>query len=160
MTMKIKCLWVDYTNYKPGSKSKPCGKVATHYVSDSQGAFRKPVPMCDAHARGYKSKKKLWVVVPIIGTVSHVPYDVADHLRTPEERATYLRAWIAEGDAALVAQARKDIARAKRRTRRRDSVIRFSRKDAHKVLTLLDNPPKPNKRLKGVVKTHKGMVGS
>jgi len=52
-----------YDNYKPGGKSKRCGKVATHYVSGGQGAFRKPVPVCDAHARGYKSDKR-WVVVP------------------------------------------------------------------------------------------------
>ena len=41
-------------------------------------------------------------------------YDVADHLRTPEERAAYLEASIAEceGDPALVAQALGHIARA------------------------------------------------
>ena len=160
MTMKIKCLWVDYATFKSGDKSKHCGKVATHYVSGSQGNTPFRTPVCDAHAHRYKSNKKLWFVVPIIGTVSHVPYDVADYLRSPEERAAYLRACIAEGDAALVAQAHKDIARAKRRTRRPDSVIRLSPKDADKVLTLLNNPPKPNKRLKGAVKTHKGVVRS
>ena len=40
----------------------------------------------------------------------------------------------------------------------RESVIRLSQKDAHKLLALLDNPPKPNKRLKDAVKTYKGMV--
>jgi uncharacterized protein (DUF1778 family) len=30
----------------------------------------------------------------------------------------------------------------------RERVIRLSRKDARKVLCLLDNPPKPNKRLR------------
>ena len=41
-------------------------------------------------------------------------YDVADHLRTPAERAAYLEAAIAacEGDPALVAQALGHIARA------------------------------------------------
>jgi probable addiction module antidote protein len=42
-------------------------------------------------------------------------YDVADHLRTPEEMAAYLEACIAEsdGDASFVAKALGDIARAK-----------------------------------------------
>ena len=40
----------------------------------------------------------------------------------------------------------------------RESVIRLSQKDAHKVLALLDNPPKPNKRLKDAVKHFKGTV--
>lgn len=43
------------------------------------------------------------------------PYDVAEHLRTPEEMALYLDACIAEseGDAAFIAKALGDIARAK-----------------------------------------------
>ena len=43
------------------------------------------------------------------------PYDVAEHLRTPEEMAAYLEASIeeADGDAALIARALGDIARAK-----------------------------------------------
>ena len=40
----------------------------------------------------------------------------------------------------------------------RESVIRLSQKDAHKILALLDKPPKPNKRLKDAVKIYKGMV--
>ena len=40
----------------------------------------------------------------------------------------------------------------------RESVIRLSQKDAHKILSLLENPPKPNKRLKDAVKAHKGAV--
>jgi probable addiction module antidote protein len=42
-------------------------------------------------------------------------YDVAEHLRTPEEMAAYLEASIedAGGDAAFVAKALGDIARAK-----------------------------------------------
>jgi probable addiction module antidote protein len=42
-------------------------------------------------------------------------YDVAAHLRTPEEMAAYLEAAIEErdGDAALIAMALGDIARAK-----------------------------------------------
>lgn len=44
------------------------------------------------------------------------PYDVAEHLRTPEEMAAYLEACLeeADGDAAFVAKALGDIARAKR----------------------------------------------
>jgi uncharacterized protein (DUF1778 family) len=40
----------------------------------------------------------------------------------------------------------------------RESVIRLSQKDAHKVLALLDNPPKANKRLRDAVKLFKGTV--
>jgi uncharacterized protein (DUF1778 family) len=40
----------------------------------------------------------------------------------------------------------------------RESVIRLSQKDARKVLSLLDNPPKPNQRLTQAVKDFKGMV--
>lgn len=44
-------------------------------------------------------------------------YDVAEHLRTPEEMAAYSEACIAEadGDAAFIAKALDDIARAKGR---------------------------------------------
>lgn len=43
------------------------------------------------------------------------PYDVAEHLRTPEEMAAYLDAWFEEApdDAAGIAKALGDIARAK-----------------------------------------------
>jgi len=43
------------------------------------------------------------------------PYDIADHLRTPEEMAAYLEACLEEanGDAAFIAKALGDIARAK-----------------------------------------------
>jgi len=43
------------------------------------------------------------------------PYDVAEHLRTPEESAAYLEACLedANGDAAFIAKALGDIARAK-----------------------------------------------
>lgn len=42
-------------------------------------------------------------------------YDVAEHLRTPEEMAAYLEASIkeADGDTAFIAEALGDIARAK-----------------------------------------------
>ncbi len=43
------------------------------------------------------------------------PYDVAEHLRNPEEMAAYLEASLedANGDAAFIAKALGDIARAK-----------------------------------------------
>jgi probable addiction module antidote protein len=46
-------------------------------------------------------------------------YDVAEHLRTPEEMAAYLEASIedAQGDASVVAKALGNIARAKGMTR-------------------------------------------
>lgn len=42
-------------------------------------------------------------------------YDVAEHLRTPEEMAAYLEACLdeAQGDAAFIAKALGDIARAR-----------------------------------------------
>jgi len=40
----------------------------------------------------------------------------------------------------------------------RETVIPLSQKDAHKALALLDNPPKPNKRLKDAVKEFKATV--
>ena len=40
----------------------------------------------------------------------------------------------------------------------RESVIRLSQKDARKVLSLLDHPPKPHRRLKEAVKAFKGSV--
>lgn len=41
------------------------------------------------------------------------PWDVAEHLETDEDMAAYLEAALEEGDAALVAAALGDIARAK-----------------------------------------------
>jgi len=42
-------------------------------------------------------------------------YDIAEHLRTPEEMAAYIEACLEEanGDAAFIAKALGDIARAK-----------------------------------------------
>jgi len=43
------------------------------------------------------------------------PYDIAEHLRSPEERVAYFEACLeeAQGDAAFIAKALGDIARAK-----------------------------------------------
>jgi probable addiction module antidote protein len=51
----------------------------------------------------------------IVVEITTSRYDVAEHLRTPEEMAAYLEACLeeADGDAAFVAKALGDIARAK-----------------------------------------------
>ncbi|WP_094592371.1 addiction module antidote protein [Vulcanococcus limneticus] len=64
------------------------------------------------------------------------PYDVAAHLRTPEEMAAYLEACIeeADGDAAFIAKALGDIARAQGMTQvARDSGL--SRERLYKALS-------------------------
>ena len=50
-----------------------------------------------------------------MGKTATTRYDVAEHLRTPEEMAAYLEACLAEsnGDAAFIAKVVRDIARAK-----------------------------------------------
>ena len=40
----------------------------------------------------------------------------------------------------------------------RESIIRLSQKDARKVFSLLESPPKPGKALKDAVKAFKGTV--
>ncbi|WP_216912527.1 MULTISPECIES: addiction module antidote protein [unclassified Synechococcus] len=64
------------------------------------------------------------------------PYDVAEHLRTPEEMAAYLEACIeeADGDAAFIAKPLGDIARAQGMTQvARDSGL--SRESLYKALS-------------------------
>ncbi|MDD2336373.1 MAG: putative addiction module antidote protein [Geobacteraceae bacterium] len=63
-------------------------------------------------------------------------YDVAEHLRTPEEMAAYLEATLEEanGDAAFIAKALGDIARAKGMTQvARDAGL--SRESLYKALS-------------------------
>ncbi len=63
-------------------------------------------------------------------------YDVAEHLRTPEEMAAYLEACFEEskGDASFVAKALGDIARAKGMTQvARDAGL--SRESLYKALS-------------------------
>lgn len=63
-------------------------------------------------------------------------YDVAEHLRTPEEMAAYLEACLEEanGDAAFIAKALGDIARAKGMTEvARDAGL--SRESLYKALS-------------------------
>lgn len=40
----------------------------------------------------------------------------------------------------------------------RESLIHLSQQDARKIFSLLDHPPKPNKRLKKAVTTFKGFL--
>jgi len=70
-----------------------------------------------------------------------VPYDVAEQLRTPEEMAAYLDAWLAEApeDAPGIARALGDIARAKGMTQvARDTGL--SRESLYKALSEDGNP--------------------
>jgi probable addiction module antidote protein len=68
-------------------------------------------------------------------------YDVADHLRTPAEMAAYLDAWLmdAPDDAAGIARALGDIARAKGMTQvARDAGL--SRESLYRALSEDGNP--------------------
>ena len=70
-----------------------------------------------------------------------VPYDVAEQLRTPEEMAAYLDAWLTEApdDAAGIARALGDVARAKGMTQvARDAGL--SRESLYKALSETGNP--------------------
>lgn len=69
------------------------------------------------------------------------PYDVAEHLRSPEEMAAYLEASFEEanGDASFIAKALGDIARAKGMSKvARDSGL--SRESLYKALSGERNP--------------------
>jgi probable addiction module antidote protein len=70
-----------------------------------------------------------------------VPYDVATQLRTPEEMAAYLDAWLAEApdDVAGIARALGDIARARGMAQvARDAGL--SRESLYKTLSRNGNP--------------------
>ena len=70
-----------------------------------------------------------------------VPYDVSEQLRTPDEMAAYLDAWFVEApdDAAGIARALGDIARAKGMTQvARDAGL--SRESLYKALGENGNP--------------------
>ena len=78
-----------------------------------------------------KSKKKR----------STTPYDVAEHLRTPEEMAAYLDAWLEEApeDAPGIARALGDIARAKGMAQvAKDAGL--SRESLYRALSVHGNP--------------------
>jgi probable addiction module antidote protein len=70
-----------------------------------------------------------------------LPYDVAEQLRSTEEMAAYLDAWLSEApdDAAGIARALGDIARAKGMSQvARDSGL--SRESLYKALSANGNP--------------------
>ena len=70
-----------------------------------------------------------------------LPYDVAAQLRTPEEMAAYLDAWLEEApdDAAGIARALGDIARAKGMTQvAKDAGL--SRESLYRALSVDGNP--------------------
>ena len=69
------------------------------------------------------------------------PYDVAEQLRTPEEMAAYLDAWLEEApdDTAGIARALGDIARAKGMTQvAKDTGL--SRESLYRALSANGNP--------------------
>lgn len=69
------------------------------------------------------------------------PYDVPEHLRTPEEMAAYLDAWLDEApeDAAGIARALGDIARAKGMSQvAKDAGL--SRESLYRALSAEGNP--------------------
>jgi probable addiction module antidote protein len=70
-----------------------------------------------------------------------MPYDVAEQLRTPQEMAAYLDAWLDEvpDDAPGIARALGDIARAKGMTQvAKDAGL--SRESLYKALSIDGNP--------------------
>lgn len=80
-------------------------------------------------------------ISPSTGRTNTVAYDVSEQLRTPEEMAAYLDAWLEEApdDAAGIARALGDIARAKGMTQvARDAGL--SRESLYKALSENGNP--------------------
>jgi probable addiction module antidote protein len=70
-----------------------------------------------------------------------IPYDVAEQLRTPEDMAAYLDAWLTEApdDASGIARALGDIARARGMSQvARDAGL--SRESLYKALSERGNP--------------------
>jgi probable addiction module antidote protein len=69
------------------------------------------------------------------------PYDVADHLRSPEEMAAYLDAWFDEfpEDVSGIARAVGDIARAKGMTKVANDAG-LSRESLYRALSREGNP--------------------
>lgn len=80
-------------------------------------------------------------IAPSTSRTSTVAYDVSEQLRTPEEMAAYLDAWLEEApeDAPGIARALGDIARAKGMTQvARDAGL--SRESLYKALGENGNP--------------------
>lgn len=78
---------------------------------------------------------------PLTSRTNTVAYDVSEQLRTPEEMAAYLDAWLQDApeDAAGIARALGDIARTKGMTQvARDAGL--SRESLYKALGVNGNP--------------------
>lgn len=74
-----------------------------------------------------------------MGKTKTRPWDVVEHLQTEEDMAAYLEAALEEGDAALVAAALGDIARAKGMTEiAREAGL--GRESLYKALSADGNP--------------------
>lgn len=75
------------------------------------------------------------------GRTKTTPYDVAEQLRTPEEMAAYLDAWLAEApdDVAGITRALGDIARAKGMTQVAKTAG-LSRESLYRALSADGNP--------------------
>lgn len=76
-----------------------------------------------------------------VTTTKTTPYDVAEHLHTPEDMAAYLDAWLedAPDDAAGIARALGDIARAKGMSQvAKDAGL--SRESLYRALSAEGNP--------------------
>jgi probable addiction module antidote protein len=67
------------------------------------------------------------------------PWDPAEHLHTDEDMAAYLKAALEDGDAALIAAALGDIARAKGMTQLARATG-LGRESLYKALSPLGNP--------------------
>ena len=79
--------------------------------------------------------------VKVPGSTKTTAYDVSEHLRTPEEMAAYLDAWLEEApdDAAGIARALGDIARAKGMSQvAKDAGL--SRESLYRALSAEGNP--------------------
>jgi len=77
---------------------------------------------------------------------------VSDNVRTTLEQAAELLG--ATVNQFVVQTAYQEA----QRVIERESVIRLSQQDARKIFSLLDNPPRPNKRMKDAVKAFKGSM--
>jgi probable addiction module antidote protein len=89
----------------------------------------------------YRSFSMAKTVTKLTAKTKTVPYDVAEQLRTPEEMAAYLDAWLTEApdDAAGIARALGDIARARGMAQAvRDAGL--SRESLYKALSENGNP--------------------
>ncbi len=89
----------------------------TYIQNDSSVRPRLTTPAHPAHI-SYQNRfalSKKSIGARIMAKTITTRYDVAEHLRTPEEMAAYLEACFEEahGDAAFIAKALGDIARAR-----------------------------------------------